>query len=71
MTGDTRQKQRRDAIRARLRAPLPGLASDLQRVEADIHSSTALTGTVGDAPGCGFAVLRSWLRSDGDRYSLS
>jgi hypothetical protein len=38
VTTPTPQRQRRDAIRASLRAPLPRLAADLRRVEADIHS---------------------------------
>jgi hypothetical protein len=38
VTASTPHRQRRDAIRAGLRAPLPRLAAELQRVEADIHS---------------------------------
>jgi hypothetical protein len=38
VTTRTPQKERRDAIRASLRAPLPRLAAELRRVEADIHS---------------------------------
>jgi hypothetical protein len=38
MTALTPQRERREAIRAGLRAPLPRLAAELQRVEADLHS---------------------------------
>ena len=38
MTAVTPRAQRREAIRASLRAPLPRLAADLRRVEADLHS---------------------------------
>lgn len=38
MTAPTLRAQRRDAIRASLRAPLPRLEADLPRVQADIHS---------------------------------
>lgn len=53
MTTPTSQRQRRDAIRASLRAPLPGLAADLRRVEADIHSLYGI-----DRHGRGSARLR-------------
>jgi hypothetical protein len=38
VTALTPQRERREKIRAGLRAPLPRLASGLQRVEADLHS---------------------------------
>ena len=53
MTISGSRKERREAIRASLRAPLAALAADLRRVNADIHSSYGF-----DRHGRGAARLR-------------
>jgi hypothetical protein len=53
MTTSGSRKERREAIRASLRVPLAALATDLRRVNADIHSSYGF-----DRHGRGTARLR-------------